>query len=727
MSIPIYKQLGLTDSEYEEIVTLLKRTPNNIELAMFSVMWSEHCCYKSSRQYLKQLPTESERVVVGPGENAGVLDLGDDLLLACRIESHNHPCAIEPFQGAATGVGGIIRDIFTMGARPIALGDSIYVGPLSQERNARTLENIVGGISSYGNSVGVPTLGGELHFDSVYTNNPLVNVFCLGLLKREHLVLAKAHGPGNLLVLLGAHTGKDGIGGVSILASSAIESSDQKQKLPSVQVGDPYEEKRLIEACLELFYSKVVLAIQDLGGAGLTCASSELAAKGLVSVEINVDNVPLREPLEPLEIMLSESQERMLAVVKPENLKTVLEVAKKWEINANVIGRITHEDPDPALTVINSSNEVLAKVPAIALASGPTKCIRNVSQQRSIPIKSQNIKKSNNQLKTLLLNSLIDYSWVYSQYDHELFLNTLIPPGKGAFLIKASAPLIGEYDKAIAVSLDGNPLWCATDPELGTYLTVIESAVNVAITGAKPIGCVNCLNFGSPEKPDVMRDFISAVQGLNRACSDLNIPIIGGNVSFYNESDTSQIYPTPVVGVIGLIQDFRGSLASEPILPGDKLYLAGIDSVENYSLGGSKLESFETPLPKIKIETIKRLLNFLIEINKKRREYLSNLFKEIQAVNQGGVVLKLAEFCLQHSVGITINENLSLEELLCEAPGRVLIASSCSKDLEKYLDHSGLEFNNIGIINGQSLKVADVMDLSLGELRQALSKSLNNL
>jgi len=725
MGKALYKDLGLTSSEYQEIINILKREPNNLELAMFSVMWSEHCCYKSSKQYLKTLPTKSPRVVVGPGENAGVLDIGDGLLLACRIESHNHPCAVEPVQGAATGVGGILRDIFTMGARPVALGDCIYVGPITNKNNFLKLEGIVDGISSYGNSVGVPTLGGELHFEECYSQNPLVNVFCLGLLKKEHLVLAKATGEGNLVVLLGAPTGKDGIGGVSILASTTIDSENQKSKLPAVQVGDPYEEKRLIEACLELFSLRLVVAIQDLGGAGLTCASSELAAKGSISVEINVDLVPLREPLEPYEIMTSESQERMLAIVEPKNLENVLEVAKKWEINAAVIGKLTKTSDEPLLIITNNEKKVLAKVPANAIASGPQYCKREVIEKARAP-KQKNFSQtfSDSELKQYLLSQLINHEWVYSQYDHQLFLNTLVPPGHGAFLIRASAPLIGDYNKAIAVSLDGNPLWCDTDPELGTYLTLFEGALKVACLGATPIACVDCLNFGSPEDPNVMGDFVNCINGLKRACDDLGIPVIGGNVSFYNATDESQIYPTPVLGTIGLIDPFDGKLFSSRLDQNDSLYLVGTNVISELTLGGSKLAKAPLPLPKIDLKNFKQLLNFLIKINHIKRKHYLELFKTITPINQGGLALKVVELATINNIGITINSKLTIEELFCEAPGSVLVVTADDKEFELQLKEEQISFKKIGQIGGSKVLITPEFSLSLKELIHSRASSI---
>ncbi|MEL7209122.1 MAG: phosphoribosylformylglycinamidine synthase subunit PurL, partial [Actinomycetota bacterium] len=487
---------GLTDDEAESIEDLLGRQPNPLELAMYAVMWSEHCSYKSSRIHLKRLPTEGERVLVGPGENAGVLDVGDGIAAAIRIESHNHPSAIEPYQGAATGAGGILRDIFTMGARPIALMDPLRFGPLDDARSRWIAEGVVSGISGYGNSVGVPTVGGETVFDPTYTGNPLVNVLCLGLLPTERLVLGQASGVGNLAVLLGSATGRDGIGGVSVLASAGFDEDDDGDKRPSVQVGDPFEEKRLIEACLTLLDAGLVVGIQDLGGAGLTCATSETASRAGMGMDVDVSAVHRREPgMEPFEVMTSESQERMLAIVEPDDLDEVLGICERWEVDAAVIGRVTD---DGRLRIMEGfDGEVLADVPAATLHEDAPLYDRPATEPANRPrLPDLDCDDPGSDLA----DRLTDTSWVWSQYDHQLFLNTVEGPGGDATVLRLKHPTTGQdTGRGLALTTDGNHRWCAVDPRQGTAMTVAESVMNLACVGAHPIALVNCLNFGNPE------------------------------------------------------------------------------------------------------------------------------------------------------------------------------------------------------------------------------------
>ncbi|HXR21848.1 MAG TPA: phosphoribosylformylglycinamidine synthase subunit PurL, partial [Acidimicrobiales bacterium] len=497
MEATLHRELGLTDEEAASIERILGRVPNHLELAMYAVMWSEHCSYKSSRLHLRRLPTVGPAVLVGPGENAGVVDAGDGIAVAIRIESHNHPSAIEPYQGAATGVGGIIRDIFTMGARPIALMDPLRFGLPDDARNRWVASGVVSGISGYGNAVGVPTVGGELDFAECYSGNPLVNVLCCGLLPKDRLVFGRAGGEGSLAVLLGSSTGRDGIGGVSVLASAAFTDNAEAEaaKRPNVQVGDPFEEKRLIEATLELLDNHLVLGIQDLGGAGITCATSETASRGGVGMDVNIEAVPLREPgLAPFEVMTSESQERMLAIVTPTVLDAVMEVCGRWEVRATVIGRVTGSG---RLRVLEGwDGEVLADVPAASLHEDAP--IYDRPMQRP-PVMDQRAADdpaklpgpaSSKELVEDLLAMLVDPSWAFRQYDHQLFRNTVVAPGADAAVLRLSAPGVrapaGAAARAIALSTDGNSRWCALDPRAGARLIVAESALNVACAGARP-------------------------------------------------------------------------------------------------------------------------------------------------------------------------------------------------------------------------------------------------
>ncbi|MGH9112323.1 MAG: phosphoribosylformylglycinamidine synthase subunit PurL, partial [Acidimicrobiales bacterium] len=591
---PIHRALGLTDDEAAAIERILGRPPNHLELAMYAVMWSEHCSYKSSRLHLRRLPTEGVGVLVGPGENAGVVDVGDGVAAAFRIESHNHPSAIEPYQGAATGIGGILRDVFTMGARPIALMDPLRFGPLSDARSRWIAEGVVSGISGYGNSVGVPTVGGEIVFDETYQDNPLVNVFCLGILPVDRLVLGRASGVGNLAVLFGSTTGRDGIGGVSVLASAGFEDdATDAAKRPSVQVGDPFEEKRLIEACLAMLDANLVVGIQDLGGAGLTCATSETSSRGGVGMDVYVSEVAKRETgMEPFEVMTSESQERMLAIVEPEHLDAVLTICNRWEITAAVVGTVTAGTVTAGggLRILDRPDgQVLADVPAASLHDDAPVYDRPLAEPAG---RADRLADDPARLPAPpdsgadLLDLLADPAWVYRQYDHQLFLNTVEGPGGDASVLRLAAPDLGTRSRrGLALSTDGNGRWCAVDPRAGTAMVVAEAALNVACAGARPVALVDCLNFGNPDHTEVMWQLSEAVDGMAEACLALGIPVIGGNVSLYNETAGHDIDPTPVVTVVGLIDDLARRPPGVGLVAGGTLLLLGRTDA---SLGGSR-------------------------------------------------------------------------------------------------------------------------------------------
>jgi len=580
MSPALHRELGLTDDEAEAITRLLGRQANDLELAMYAVMWSEHCSYKSSRVHLGRLPFEAPWVLAGFGENAGVVDVGDGIAVALRIESHNHPSAIEPYQGAATGVGGIIRDIFTMGARPIALLDSLHFGPLDDDvqgpRNRWVMEGVVSGVSGYGNSVGVPTVGGELSVRPCFAGNPLVNVACVGVLPHDRLVLARAQGVGNLAVLLGSSTGRDGIGGVSVLASAEFSEGDEAKR-PSVQVGDPFEEKRLIEACLGLYEAGLVVGIQDLGGAGLCCATSEIAANGGLGMDVDVRTVPLREAgMVPAEIMTSESQERMLAIVEPGDLDAVLAVCRRWEVLATVVGTVT---TGGRLRILDGPDgAVLADVPAATLHDDAPRYRRPIQAPADL-----DARRADDPARLPapvdcgpdLLAMLGDTSWVWSQYDHQLFLNTVEGPGGDAAVLRLKAPGLPPTSRAMALTTDSNSRWCALDPRTGTGLLVAEGVLNVACTGARALAVVNCLNFGNPEHPEVMWQLSEAVDGLADTCRALGVPVVGGNVSLYNSSDGVDIDPTPVIGVLGVIDELVRRPPGAGLVDGGELLVLG--------------------------------------------------------------------------------------------------------------------------------------------------------
>ncbi len=580
---PIHRALGLSDDEAAAVQRILGRRPNHLELAMFAVMWSEHCSYKSSRLHLRRLPTEGRAVLVGPGENAGVVDVGDGIAVAFRIESHNHPSAIEPYQGAATGIGGILRDVFTMGARPVALMDPLRFGPLSDARSRWIAEGVVAGISGYGNSVGVPTVGGEVVFDETFQENPLVNVFCLGVMPIGRLVLGRASGVGNLAVLVGSMTGRDGIGGVSVLASAGFSDDEaDAAKRPSVQVGDPFEEKRLIEACLALLDADLVVGIQDLGGAGLTCATSETASRGGVGMDVYVSEVPQRETaMEPFEVMTSESQERMLAIVEPRHLDDVLSICRRWDVAAAVVGTVTAEG---RLRVLDRPDgQVLADVPAASLhEDGPL-----LDRPRAEP-RGHSARLADGADAALappadaradLLDLLYDTSWVWSQYDHQLFLNTVEGPGGDATVLRLKHPLTGDdTGRGLAMTCDGNHRWCALDPRRGTALVVAEAVANLACVGARPLALVNCLNFGNPEHPETMWQLSEAIDGMGEACRALSLPVVGGNVSLYNESRGRDIDPTPIVAAVGMIDELAAPPPGVGLVDGTRLVVVGSEA-----------------------------------------------------------------------------------------------------------------------------------------------------
>ncbi|MDQ1410154.1 MAG: phosphoribosylformylglycinamidine synthase subunit PurL, partial [Acidobacteriaceae bacterium] len=563
---------GLSAPEYARVQTILGRDPNITELGIFSVMWSEHCSYKSSKVHLKRLPVRGKLVVQGPGENAGVVDIGDGLVAAFKIESHNHPSFVEPFQGATTGVGGILRDIFTMGARPIAVLDSLRFGPLMAEKSApavspetiaknqRILDGVIRGIANYGNSFGVPTIGGEVCFEPCYSQNPLVNALALGIAKKEDLFFAKARGTGNPVIYVGAKTGRDGIHGASLLASAEFTEESQ-QKRPNVQVGDPFVEKLLLEACLEAMTTGAVVAIQDMGAAGLTCSTTEMASRGGTGIEIDLARVPQRESgMTPYEIMLSESQERMLLVAEKGREPEVLQVFKKWGLDAVVVGEVA----DGGLLRVRDHGVVVAEIPAHPLAEEGPVYQRLISQpkrkQESAAdwyVFGSEKKNLTNNFKRLLASPAISSKrWITEQYDTMVRTNTLSVPGAG----DAAVVRIKGTKRALALATDGNGRWCQLNPRLGAMHAVAEAARNVACSGGKPIAATNCLNFGSPEKPEVMWQFSEAIDGLAAACNELETPITGGNVSFYNETLGSSIYPTPVIGILGVIEDARNVL-----------------------------------------------------------------------------------------------------------------------------------------------------------------------
>jgi len=661
---------GVTAEEYARIQKILGRDPNITELGIFSVMWSEHCSYKSSKVHLKRLPTRGKLVVQGPGENAGVVDIGDGLVAAFKIESHNHPSYVEPFQGATTGVGGILRDIFTMGARPIAVLDSLRFGPIaagndvSEEeaaKNRRILDGVIRGVGHYGNCFGVPTVGGEVGFEPCYSQNPLVNALALGIARKEDLFFAKARGTGNPVIYVGAKTGRDGIHGASLLASAEF-TEESKQKRPNVQVGDPFMEKLLLEACLEAMQTGVVVAIQDMGAAGLTCSTTEMASRGGTGIEIDLAKVPQRESgMTPYEIMLSESQERMLLVAEKGREREVLDVFKKWGLDAVVVGEVT----DGGLLRVKDHGKLAAEIPAHPLAEeGPVyhrpiaqPPLRKETAANWFSFSAEGVDLTANFVKLLGSPAIASKRWITEQYDTSVRTNTLAGPGASdAAVIRIKDPETGVVKRALALATDGNGRWCQLNPRVGAMHAVAEAARNVAASGARPMAATNCLNFGSPEKPEVMWQFSEAIDGLTIACNELGTPITGGNVSFYNETLGKSIYPTPVIGVLGILEDasrvlknaFRDEADVIVLLDGSSAVAGSQSAAPEREFSSSEYSKTIGGIvagepPAIDLSGEKRLQECLVALA------ANGSVRSAHDVSDGGIAVTLAESCFASS------------------------------------------------------------------------------
>jgi phosphoribosylformylglycinamidine synthase II len=709
----LHRALGLTDDEEAEVRQVLGRSANELEMAMFAVMWSEHCSYKSSRIHLERLPSEAPWVMVGPGEGAGVIDAGDGIAVAMRIESHNHPSAIEPYQGAATGVGGILRDVFSMGARPIAVMDPLRFGPLDDARSRWIFEGVVRGISGYGNAVGVPTVGGEVVFDECYSGNPLVNVFCLGVMPKSRLTLARASGPGNLAVLIGSLTGRDGIGGVSVLASAGFGDEDGGKR-PSVQVGDPFEEKRLIEACLELLDRGLAVGVQDLGGAGITCAVSETASKGGVGMDVWVSEIPTREPgMVAAEVMTSESQERMLAIVTPDDLGAVTELCERWEVRASVIGTVTGTG---RLRILSErGGQVLADVPAVALEEDKPKYDRpraRPSDLDALLAADPGDLDPPDILGDDLCRLLADPAWIYRQYDQQLWLNTVVAPGGDAAVLLLKAPGLPASSRALALSADGNARWSALDPRAGAAMTVAEACLKVACPGARPGALVNCLNFGNPEHPEVMWQLSEAVDGMAEACTALGVPVIGGNVSLYNESRGRDIDPTPVVAVVGIIDQLVRRPPGITLVDGGSLLLLG-ETEPN--LGGSLWADRcrhhrGGRLPALDLALHLRLLSLVRDL------VVDDVLAGVHDVADGGLAVALAELALQAALGWRVSGPQTHADLFAESPSRVVVCAAgtaAADDVRRRAGRAGIAVSVLGRVGGDRLIVDGLLDVPL--------------
>ncbi|HKF79544.1 MAG TPA: phosphoribosylformylglycinamidine synthase subunit PurL [Thermoleophilaceae bacterium] len=711
-----HRELGLTDAEYEKIVGRLGREPNALELAVFSLMWSEHCAYKHSRKLLRELPTEGPRVLMGPGENAGVVDLRDGLAIAFKVESHNHPSAIEPFQGAATGVGGILRDIFAVGARPIAVLDSLRFGELDSTRPRFLFDGAVSGIGHYGNSVGVPTVGGEVYFEAPYEHNCLVNAMCVGIAPRERLIRSAAAGVGNLVVLLGARTGRDGIGGASVLASTELGEGDEKR--PSVQIGDPFEESKLLECCLELLERRALRALQDLGAAGLSSSSSEMASKGGVGIDLDVSRVPLREPrMEPFEIMISESQERMLCVVEPARLDEVLGICKRWEVRATEIGRVTEGD---SLRVFDG-DELRGEMPVAALVDdSPLYDLRPERPTEPLyPAPEPSLAGDDARESLLALigsSNLSSRCPLFQQYDSVVQSRTVRRPEESDAAVLQLAPDGGRG--AIAVSIDGNGRRVACDPYAGALEAVLESASNLACVGGKPLGLTNCLNFGNPERPHIAWQLSEAVRGLADGCRGLGVPVVGGNVSLYNEGPEGPIYPTPIVGMVGTLPDPTRAGWLGFSREGDAVAICGefaphLPGGELWKLRG---EALPDDLPQVDPAEIRGAQDAV------REAVRAGELSSAHDIAEGGFLVAVADCCLAGEIGAALDIGPSddpLRHLFGEGPGGFVV-SGPREALERLAERTPLDV--FGTVGGHSLEVAIAgtsFSVELEELRAA--------
>ena len=746
---PLHRQLGLTDDELEAIrERLAGRQPNELELAMFSVMWSEHCSYKSSKPLLGTLPTAGAGVVAGPGENAGVISIGDGLAVAFKIESHNHPSAVEPYQGAATGVGGILRDIFTMGARPIAVLDALRFGDPADVRTRHLVDGVVGGVGGYGNCVGIPTVGGELVFDPSYQGNPLVNVMAIGVLEERHLTRAAAPGPGNLVVLFGSTTGRDGIGGASVLASATFSDADASKR-PSVQVGDPFAEKLLIEASLELIERGLVEGLQDLGAGGITCATSETADRAGTGITVDLDAIPLREPgMAPFEVMISESQERMCAIVRPDRWPDVREVAERWGLPVAVIGRVT-DDGDITVT---SGGAELARIPAAALTSDAIvhqRVARAPEHRRAAPAPGAPTGASDRlpergmdpgAVLLALLGSpnLASRRSVFERYDSTVGTDTVVGPGHGAAVMR-----IKGTSRALVAATDGNQAVGVLDPHLGAAMSVAEATRNVSITGARPLGVTNCLNYGDPTRPEAFWQLTEGVRGLADACRALGLPVTGGNVSLYNESPAGSIAPTPEIGVVGLIDDVAALVGPAFVTDGDAILLvgeatSGLIGSSYAALAGTTVEDGMPSLDLVREAAVQGFARDAID---------RGLVESAQDVSGGGLAVALAEAAMWGGRGAAVRVPTSMSpavELFGESPSRIVVTTTQrhAPALALLARQHGLPVETLGSVGGDRLQIqlvgtsstgaseergstiADVLDVPLTALRHAWDHGL---
>ena len=717
---------GLTPEEYQKILKILGREPTYTELGVFSVMWSEHCSYKSSRHYLKLLPTEGPRVLQGPGENAGVVDIGDGLAVAFKMESHNHPSFIEPYQGAATGVGGILRDIFTMGARPIASLNSLRFGSIDHPRTPYLLSGVVAGIGGYGNCVGVPTVGGEVYFDECYNGNILVNAFTLGIMKKKRIFTGIAKGVGNPVIYVGSKTGRDGIHGATMASESFSEEKEQRR--PTVQVGDPFTEKLLLEACLELMEKDCIVGIQDMGAAGLTSSSSEMAGRGGSGIELDLSRVPLRESgMTPYEILLSESQERMLLVATKGTEDEVKRIFDKWDLDAVVIGQVTEDHQFRA----HFNGAEVVRVPITALTKEapvyqrPAARPSNIDELQQLDLSAVQEPEDLAATLKLLLGSpnIALKEWVYRQYDHFVRSNTVIAPGADAAVIRVKGT-----QKGLALTVDGNSRYCFLDPYVGGVLTVAEAARNLACVGARPLGLTDCLNFGSPENPEVMWQFAEVIRGMRDACMALKVPVVSGNVSFYNETDSKPIYPTPTVGMVGLLAKLKRVVTPWFKFPGNIVVLLGRTREE---LGGSEYLKLihglvkGTP-PWIDLKLEQAVQNCCLEAIDR------GILRSAHDISDGGLAVSLAECCIggpDRPLGVRIETHEMIRGdalLFSESPSRIVVSLE-EKNLARLQELAAelrVPMHVIGTVGGARFVIQPLLQLPVEELRSIWAHGL---
>jgi len=726
---PLWKEMGLTAEEYQRICELLGREPNYVETGMFAVLWSEHCAYKNSRPVLKLFPTSGPQVLQGPGENAGVVDIGDGQAVVFKIESHNHPSAIEPYQGAATGVGGIVRDIFAMGARPIAILNSLRFGTLESPRVRYLFGGVVSGIADYGNCLGIPTVGGEVYFHPSYNDNPLVNAMCVGLVEHDQIKRGRASGVGNPVMLVGAPTGRDGIHGATFASEELSEESEDRR--PAVQVGDPFMEKLLIEACLEVIQTGCVVGIQDLGAAGLTSACAETAARAGTGIEIDVSLVPRREEgMTPYEVMLSESQERMLLIPEQGKEELVQQIFHKWGLNAVVIGRVTGD----GIFRVKEGGNLVAEVPVKALTEEAPVYYRTprvpeyYEKCRYWPVERLPVPEDFNKVLLTLLEhpTIASKEWVYRQYDHMVLINTVLRPGGDAAVLR-----IKGTKKGIGLTTDGNSRYCYLDPYLGGMIAVAEAARNLSCVGAKPLGLTDCLNFGNPEKPEIFWQFQEVVKGMSEACKVLEIPVVSGNVSFYNETEGVAVYPTPVVGMVGLLSDVTKYCSPGFKEPGDHIVLLGPLTGH---LGASEylavIHGCEAgPVPEIDLLQEKAVQDCCRELINQ------GLVKSAHDCSEGGLAVALAECCIAGGIGANLELEIEGREdafLFGEVQSRIVI-TCVPRHLEKVREVArsfGVPVRLLGRVGGKRLLIRDLrgrvlVDLVVKEMEEKWRGSLS--